>query len=320
MKPLSILISWGIAISVIVASSSYASQTKLEKEKPFAFPNRVEKEIEYGKELFVNTAKYLGPKGSIGHFTNFMNCQNCHLDAGTRPFGISLTMAFRHFPDYRARNNRILSLADRVNDCIQRPLNGKPLDVNSREMRAITVYLRSIASSAPIGKKEWGEDINDVITLIDRAADPKKGAVVYQSKCASCHMQNGEGVMDPSGTFFIYPAMWGGNSYPTSTNMHRVLRVAAFSKANMPFGTATWKKPILTNEEAFDVAAFINDDSIHPRPPNPFEKEDYEVLEEKFVDLPDGPWADPFPALAHKFGPFPPILKYLKQHGLPALY
>jgi thiosulfate dehydrogenase len=44
-------------------------------------------EIRYGRNLIAHTAQYLGPKGSVAAITNGMNCQNCHLDAGTKPWG-----------------------------------------------------------------------------------------------------------------------------------------------------------------------------------------------------------------------------------------
>ena len=44
-------------------------------------------ELNYGKELVANTAEYLGPKGKVKAISNGMNCQNCHLQAGTAPFG-----------------------------------------------------------------------------------------------------------------------------------------------------------------------------------------------------------------------------------------
>lgn len=46
--------------------------------------------IRYGRDLIVHTSKYLGPKGTIAKITNGMNCQNCHLDAGTRLYGNNL--------------------------------------------------------------------------------------------------------------------------------------------------------------------------------------------------------------------------------------
>jgi thiosulfate dehydrogenase len=61
--------------------------------------------------------------------------------------------------------------------------------------------------------------------------------------------------------------------------MHRVIKMAQWLKANMPFGKATADKPFLSDEEALDIAAFINDDTKHKRPyvktiayPHPEEK------------------------------------------------
>jgi len=42
--------------------------------------------IRYGRMLITSTALYFGPNGSVAHISNGMNCQNCHLDAGTRLF------------------------------------------------------------------------------------------------------------------------------------------------------------------------------------------------------------------------------------------
>ena len=46
--------------------------------------------IKYGRSLIVNTSFYFGPKGIIAHKSNGLNCQNCHLDAGTKFFGNNL--------------------------------------------------------------------------------------------------------------------------------------------------------------------------------------------------------------------------------------
>src|SRR4051812_37177713 len=44
-------------------------------------------QVRYGRDLIVRTSWYLGPKGTVAHITNGMNCQNCHLEAGTKPWG-----------------------------------------------------------------------------------------------------------------------------------------------------------------------------------------------------------------------------------------
>ena len=79
----------------------------------------------YGEELIANTSKYLGPNGSVAHITNGMNCQNCHLDAGTRPYGNNFSAVASTYPKFRARSGTLETIEHRINDCIQRSLNGK---------------------------------------------------------------------------------------------------------------------------------------------------------------------------------------------------
>src|SRR5476651_2584074 len=43
--------------------------------------------IKYGRSLIINTSYYLGPKGVIAHKSNGINCQSCHLNAGTKFLG-----------------------------------------------------------------------------------------------------------------------------------------------------------------------------------------------------------------------------------------
>jgi thiosulfate dehydrogenase len=74
----------------------------------------------------------------------------------------------------------------------------------------------------------------------------------------------------------------------------------------MPIG-ATHAKPILTDEEAWDVAAFVN---TQPRPRHPFLQQDWPDISGKPYDHPFGPYADPYPETQHKYGPFGPIKKF----------
>jgi thiosulfate dehydrogenase len=41
--------------------------------------------IQYGRDLITHTSDYLGPEGIVKPMSNGMNCQNCHLDAGSKP-------------------------------------------------------------------------------------------------------------------------------------------------------------------------------------------------------------------------------------------
>ncbi|HRH36403.1 MAG TPA: cytochrome C, partial [Catalimonadaceae bacterium] len=129
----------------------------------------------YGKELIANTALYFGPKGKVNaNSTNGMNCQNCHLDAGTRVFGNNYSAVASTYPKYRARSGAKENIYKRVNDCFERSMNGKALDTNSKEMQAITAYIKWLGKDVEKGRKPEGSGLKD-IALLDRACDPVKG-------------------------------------------------------------------------------------------------------------------------------------------------
>ena len=88
--------------------------------------------------------------------------------------------------------------------------------------------------------------------------------------------------------------------------MTRVITAAQFIKANMPFGT-TSENPILTDEEAYDVAGYINQ-KIRPEKGN--RDKDFSDLKKKPVSTPYPPYADNFSVEQHQLGPFQPIIEY----------
>lgn len=269
--------------------------------------------IRYGQELIINFPKYLGPQGSIGQYGgNNLSCQNCHLEGGMRPFGLNFFSTHARYPQYRAREGKILSLADRINNCVVRPLNGKPLPLDSKEITAMLMYMRWISSGVPTGGNVAGDQLKE-LTLLDRAADPPKGKLIYEKHCQRCHGKEGEGVMDSTGKKFLYPSLWGPNSYQPGSSMHRLLKHAAFVYSNMPYDLVKPGKPILTEEEAFDVAAFVNDDRIHPRP-KPNTEGDFPHLHTKSIDYPFGPYEDPYSEEQHKFGPYTEIIAWQKAN------
>jgi thiosulfate dehydrogenase len=275
--------------------------------------------VRYGRELMLNTAYYIGPNGKNGQYLgNKMNCTNCHQDAGTKPYSFSLMLSHEHYPQYRGREGKVLSLAERVNNCIMRPHSGKPLPLDSKEMLAFLSYLRWINNELrPEDRKMKGFE-NLTIAFPNRAGDVARGERLYNDKCLRCHGEDGEGVLKPGDGSYLYPPLWGQYGYQPGSSMHRVIKQARWIKANMPNDSATYFKPVLTDEEAIDLASFINDDRIHARP-NP-KTLDYPYPEEKAIDYGHGPFADSFSEMQHKFGPFTPIIDYWKAKGLKPSY
>lgn len=257
--------------------------------------------IEYGKELIAHTSKYLGPKGEAMQISNGLNCQNCHLDAGTKIYGNNYGSVASTYPKFRARSGSEENIVKRVNDCFERSLNGKPLPESSREMQAIVSYIKFLGKNVKKGEKAEGSGLKD-LAYLDRAADPLAGKQIYAQKCASCHQENGEGVMDINGKEYMYPPLWGANSYNNAAGLFRLSNMAKYIKYNMPLG-ATHTSPQLSDPEAWDLAAFINS---QPRPIKKTPK-DWPDVSKKPIDHPFGPYKDKFSEKQHKFGPFGPI-------------
>jgi thiosulfate dehydrogenase len=263
--------------------------------------------IQYGKELVTNTARYLGPKGSVVQVSNGMNCQNCHLEAGTRPWGNNYGAVASTYPKYRARSGGIEDITKRVNDCVERSLNGKALKADSKEMSAFVAYIRHLGRDVEKGSKPPGSGIYE-LALPTSALDSAAGHAVYLTKCASCHQADGQGVKDMEGIAFTYPPLWGKNSYNQGAGLYRMSRFAGYVRYNMPQG-ASFLKPQLTDEEAWNLAAYVNS---QPRPSLDLSK-DWPRIEEKPFDHPFGPYADAFSEQQHKYGPFGPIKAFYKK-------
>ncbi|MER2999151.1 c-type cytochrome [Pontibacter populi] len=260
-------------------------------------------QIRYGRELVVHTAKYLGPEGSVLHISNGMNCQNCHLDAGTKPYGNNYSLVASTYPKFRARSGTEEDLVKRVNDCFERSLNGKGLSKDSKEMQAMVAYINWVGKDVAKGKKPKGSGLTD-ITMLDRAASPKLGKTVYVQKCQVCHGKDGEGIKTEGSAEYQFPPLWGKKSYNDGAGLYRISTFAKYVKANMPLG-ATHDNPLLTDEEAWDVAAFVNS---QPRPKKDLSK-DWPDISGKPFDHPFGPFSDKFDEKQHKYGPFQPIIE-----------
>jgi len=262
---------------------------------------KVRKQLDYGKDLIAHTAKYFGPNGSIRKSTNGLNCQNCHLDAGTKPWGNNYAAVKYGYPRYRPRSGAIESIEKRINDCFERSLNGLALDTSSPEMKAIKAYIQFLGSNTKKSDKPKGAGIYD-LPLLKRAASPEKGRAIYDQKCASCHGADGQGQLNPDKIEYLYPPLWGPNAYSEGAGLFRLSRLAGYVRFNMPFGV-TIDAPQLSNEEAWDIAAFVNS---QPHPKKDLSK-DWPNIEEKPMDHPFGPFADGFSERQHKYGPFQSI-------------
>jgi thiosulfate dehydrogenase len=267
------------------------------------YDNKKSKEVLYGRDLIIHTAYYFGPRGRIAQQTNGLNCQNCHLDAGTKVFGNNYGSVASTYPKVRARSGKVESIEKRINDCFERSLNGKPLRESSKEMRAMVAYMKFLGENVKKGDKAPGSGLKD-LPFLSRAADPSKGKVVYELRCASCHQSNGQGIIDGIGQSYVYPPLWGPHSFNDAAGLSRISNMAKYVKYNMPLGVSH-ETPELSDEDAWDVAAYIES---QPRPHKSV-PQDWPNIAKKPIDHPFGPYADQFSEQQHKYGPFTAMKK-----------
>jgi thiosulfate dehydrogenase len=202
-------------------------------------------QIRLGYQIVVNTQEYARP-----YVGNRLNCTNCHLDGGLNPNAASFVGLAAVYPEYRASNARVNTLADRVNECFERSLNGRVLPPDSSKMQAIVAYITWLSHGVPDGATLPWRGLQRIDSR--RALDPANGKKVFASKCAFCHGSDGLGTM-------AAPPVWGPQSYNVAAGMARVSVAAAFIKSNMPRNWG-W---ILSDDDAYDVAAYVNS---QPRP------------------------------------------------------
>lgn len=211
-----------------------------------------------GARLNIETGRLL-PQ----HVGNGLNCASCHLNAGTVGGGSPYVGVSAAFPTYAARAGRVITLEDRINGCFPRSMNGKPLPPGSQDMQAMLAYIEWMRRDAQPGEKVPGRGIGKIDQKLK--PDPVNGERIYHAQCAACHGAQGEGIRSPSGQW-VYPALWGAQSFNIGAGMARTYTAAAFVKRNMPIALHD-RFPLgqggLSDQEAVDVAEFF---THQPRP------------------------------------------------------
>lgn len=201
--------------------------------------------ISQGRRILSNAPKY-----AAAYSGNALTCTHCHLNGGRTPAAAPWVGIWGVFPEYRARNARVNTLADRINDCFERSLNGKRLPSDAPEMTAILTYMQWLSREVPTGHSVAGRGFVPITS--DKPASAARGSPLYDEHCASCHGNNGAG-RDSSGSADFVPPLWGPKAFNIGAGMARLNNAAAFIKANMPLG----KGGTLDDQSAYDIAAFV---------------------------------------------------------------
>ena len=285
---------------------------------PDALPDDASgRQVRLGRNLIDHTSVLLGPDAPPNsRFTgNGLDCQSCHLKSGTQRFALPLVGVWGAYPAFSARLGKVQSLAARVNDCMERSMNGRPLPEQGPAMAAILAYLKFIGAEPAAAGRAVPK-----LPLPQRAADPVHGQAVYRNICSACHGPDGSGVRYSQAEQrrhqrrYSFPPLWGADSYNDGAGMARNITAAWFVHANMPQGV-TFADPLLSPEDAFDVAAYLNQQR---RPRKAQLERDYPNRWLKPADAAFPPLLGPFSARQHALGPWPPIIDWLKTHAPPS--
>lgn len=268
-----------------------------------------DKSIILGYELMVRTPLLIGPQvadTTMRYTGNALACTSCHLHQGTKAYGIPLNTVVARFPQYRGREDKIGTLQERINGCLARSMNGRMMGTSQKEMKAFVAYLTWLSTQKSSLYATAEEKGLKPITLPSRKADVAHGATVYATHCVRCHGENGQGALTQQKGLYAYPPLWGSKSYNNGAGMTRLITAAQFIKYNMPFGV-THENPVLTDAEAYDVAAYINQKE---RPIKDNLTADFPNKIKKPVSTPYPPFLDLFPLEQHQLGPYGPIMVY----------
>lgn len=207
----------------------------------------------YGMRLMTETKALL--PGNVG---NSLNCTSCHLDGGTVAKGSPFVGVAATFPIYASRAGHVIDYKDRINACFRRSMNGKPLAKDSSEMEAMVAYSAWMQSNVKPNEPIPGRGVGKISKTI--LPDATRGKRVYDNQCAVCHGTNGEGVKQANGTY-VFPPLWGNESFNIGAGMARTYTAAAFAKNNMPMAN-TQNFPFgqggLTDQEAVDVGEYFS--------------------------------------------------------------
>lgn len=217
-------------------------------------PGELGRVIELGRAIIENTKEHPLSKPYV---RNSLDCTSCHLDAGRHPEAGSFIGIATAYPAWSPREQRVITLQDRVLNCFMRSQNGIRPPLGSEVSVAITTYITWLSTGQAIEQnpdKPLGPNHVPDLRAADGAkltGDVTRGESLYADHCSSCHSEDGRGGEDG-------PPVWGDQSYNDGAGLSREVKLASWLKVAMPLDD-----PYLSEQEAFDIAAFVNS---HERP------------------------------------------------------
>jgi thiosulfate dehydrogenase len=201
--------------------------------------------IHQGELVFDETPKY-----APDYVGNRLSCSDCHIQSGTAAYAAPMIDLAGLFPMFNKRAGHVISLQNRIQECFTRSETGKPLAIDSPQMKALVAYIDWLSKNQVKGKPYQGRGFLKLPAL---TGNPARGKTIYASQCAGCHGIDGAGVPP------ILPSVWGKDSYDEGAGMNNPKKMAAFVAHNMPQN----HPGTLTPQQAYDVSAYVH---TMPRP------------------------------------------------------
>jgi thiosulfate dehydrogenase len=254
------------AMVVLGTSLLFADGVKFEAPKEYP-SGQLGSMVRLGEKIAKDTNTHRLTRDYVG---NDLTCANCHLSGddghvGTSKGYGSFIGTAAAFPAYSSRNDAVITLEDRVNECFLRSMNAKKPITDTKGSIALTAYIAWLSSDMKMqmnSKKpasayntELSTQIDEYAKLIRKATHQnyQNGEKIYKKSCAMCHGENGTG----EGNF---PPLWGKDekgkwvSYNAGAGMSKLPKAALWLETNMPYKEAD----SLTKEQVVDVSIYIN--------------------------------------------------------------
>ena len=225
--------------------------------------------VKQGEAIFNHTNTHKVSRRYVG---NEQVCSGCHLDAGRLANSAPLWGAWVSYPAYHRKMKAVNTFIERLQGCFEYAMNAQgseakhPPAAESDTIVSLVSYAYWLSTGAPTGDSNIAGRGYARVAETSLGFDPGRGKIVFEKNCAICHGANGEGQRAQGEV--VFPALWGPNSYNWGAGMHKVNTAAAYIKWNMPLGISSSVQmyALLTDQEAWDVAAFMNS---HERPQDP---------------------------------------------------
>lgn len=223
--------------------------------------------IVQGCNIFTQTTRHR-PVGYPSFWETRMNCTSCHLNGGTKEYAAHMADAAVNYPMVYSSQNIVYTNRMRIARCYAHSINEILYGSNSEHYKLIGLYIAWVGekNGLPVGTMRASRGIHNIRGTAVQHASNMAGQKAYVEKCQQCHGPAGYGTDKYDNDPFLHPPPINGSAtFVRTATLSYPERFASFIQNNMPPG-ATHEHPLITEQEALDIAEFIQ---AQTRPSSP---------------------------------------------------